>query len=88
MGSFRAKYILFVLKKYRGVIFHDTEEWCKIWKELNCHFKIDMRNLTNFHSLKNSDFILESKMAELIKIKIQNKQIHQIQCENIILPWK
>ena len=23
-------YILFVLKTYRGVIFHDTEEWCKI----------------------------------------------------------
>ena len=24
-----------------------------------------MRNLTNFNRLKNSDFILESKMAEL-----------------------
>ena len=24
-----------------------------------------MRNLANFHKLKNSDFILESKMAEL-----------------------
>ena len=21
----------FELKKYRGVIFHDTEQWCKIW---------------------------------------------------------
>ena len=28
-------------------------------------FKNDMKNLTNFHRLKNSDFILESKMAEL-----------------------
>ena len=28
-------------------------------------FKNDMKNLTNFHGLKNSDFILESKMAEL-----------------------
>ena len=26
-----AKYLMFDLKKYRGVIFHDTEEWCKIW---------------------------------------------------------
>ena len=33
MGSFWAKYILFELKKYRGVIFHDIEEWCKIWKK-------------------------------------------------------
>ena len=33
MGSFWAEYILFELKKYRGVIFHDTEEWYKIgWR--------------------------------------------------------
>ena len=24
---------MFDLKKYRGVIFHDTEGWCKIWKK-------------------------------------------------------
>ena len=33
MGSFWANYVLFELKKYRGVIFHDTEEWCKIWRK-------------------------------------------------------
>ena len=33
--------------------------------KLNCAFKNYMRNLTNFHRLKNSDFILESEMAEL-----------------------
>ena len=32
MGSFWAKYILFELKRYRGNIFHDIEEWCKIWR--------------------------------------------------------
>ena len=32
--------------------------------KLTCTFKNDMRNLTNFHRL-NSDYILESKMAEL-----------------------
>ena len=31
MRSFWANYILFELKKYIGVIFHDMEEWCKIW---------------------------------------------------------
>ena len=31
MCSFRAKYILFELKKYRGVIFHETEEGYKFW---------------------------------------------------------
>ena len=28
-------------------------------------FKDNMRNLANFHKLKNSDFTLESKMVEL-----------------------
>ena len=37
--------------------------------KLTCAFKNDMKNLANFHRLKNSDFILESKMAELNKNK-------------------
>ena len=110
MDSFWPTYIMFELRKYRGVIIHDTEEWCKVWRKidlsfekwheefgkfspvhlkmsklglwwcpfvqnrkcmslkfteelcvmtmkndakfkekLTCHFKIDMRNLTNFH---------------------------------------
>ena len=39
MGSFRPKYIIFELKKYRGVIFHDTEEWCKIWRKTDLLFE-------------------------------------------------
>ena len=30
-GLFCPKYARFELKKYRGVIFYDTEQWCKIW---------------------------------------------------------
>ena len=33
-------------------------------RKLACAFKNDMKNLANFYSLKNSDLILESKMAE------------------------
>ena len=33
--------------------------------KLTLAFKNDMKNLGNFHTLKNSDFILESKMAKL-----------------------
>ena len=29
----------FELKKYRGVIFHDTEQWHKIWKTLTLWFQ-------------------------------------------------
>ena len=31
--------------------------------KLRCAFKNDMKNLVNFQRLKNSDIILESKMA-------------------------
>ena len=35
MGSFWAKYVLLELKKYRGGIFHKTEERYKIWRGLD-----------------------------------------------------
>ena len=31
LGSFCPKYMKIWDKKYRGVIFHDTGQWCKIW---------------------------------------------------------
>ena len=37
----------------------------KIDVKLTCVFKNNMKNLVNFYRLKNSDFILESKIAEL-----------------------
>ena len=37
-GSFWVKYILFELKKYRGVIFHDIEERCEIWRKTDLSF--------------------------------------------------
>ena len=39
MGSFWAKYILFELKKYRGVIFNETEEGYKIWTGIDLSFQ-------------------------------------------------
>ena len=39
MGSFWPTYIMFELKKYRRVIFHDTEEWCKIWRKTDLWFE-------------------------------------------------
>ena len=39
MCSFWAKYIPFELKKYRRVIWHETEDGYKIWKASNLSFK-------------------------------------------------
>ena len=47
-GSFCPNYIKFQLQKYRRIISHDTEEWCKFKEKLTCGFKYDMRNLVNF----------------------------------------
>ena len=47
MGCVGPKYIMFDLKRYRGVMFDGTEYWCKIWK-LIFAFKTDIRNLGNF----------------------------------------
>ena len=38
IGFFCAKYITLDLKKYREVILHNTEEWCKIWRKTDLCF--------------------------------------------------
>ena len=39
IGPFCAKCIMFDLKKYRGVIFHDTKESYKIWRKTDFCFQ-------------------------------------------------
>ena len=76
--------------------YKSTEELClialkieaKFEGKLTCTFKNEMRNFANFHSLKNSDFMLERKMVELN----QNKNLKQLDrpdaMRKLILPWK
>ena len=50
MGYFCPKYIMFELKKYKGVMFYDNEEWCKTWRiKLTCGLENDMGDSANFH---------------------------------------
>ena len=39
IGPFRSKYIMFDLKKYRWVVFCDTEKSCKIWWKTDLRFR-------------------------------------------------
>ena len=39
MSYFWPKYIMFELKKYRRVMFDDTEHWWKIWKKTDLCFQ-------------------------------------------------
>ena len=61
MGSFWAKYILFELKKYRGVIFHETEEGYKIWRGIDLSFQNWHKEFDKFwpeHSKVSKSFTL------------------------------
>ena len=61
MGSFWAKYILFELKKHRGVIFHETEEGYKIWRGINLLFQNWRKEFDKFwpeHSKVSKNFTL------------------------------
>ena len=57
-------------------MFDGTEEWYRIWRKTELRFPKwhEVRNLANFPWLKNSDFILESKILELN----QNKNSKQL----------
>ena len=52
----------------------------KFERKLTCAFQNDLKNLANFYRLKNSNFILESKMAELN----QNKSSKQLDRSNAV----
>ena len=63
-------------------MFDGTEDWWNL-KE----YRLVLSKVT-WKRWRNSDFNLENKMAEQIKLIIQNNQIDQMQRENFILPWK
>ena len=67
MDIFWQKYIMFELKRYREDMFDGTEYWCKIWRKTDFFFQKMTWTIWQIfvHRLKNSDFILESKKAEL-----------------------
>ena len=48
IGSLWPKYILFELQKYRGVIFYDTEEICKVWRKTDLWFEKRLQKFGTF----------------------------------------
>ena len=58
MCSFWAKYIFFELKRYRGVIFHETEEGYKIWIRIDSLFQ-------NWHKEFDKLWCKRSKVSKI-----------------------
>ena len=81
MSFFWLKYIMFELKKYRGVIFDCTEDWCKIWRKTDLYFLKWHEEFCKFlFTSWKIDFILERKMAELNKNKQKFKTTISTKC--------
>ena len=72
-GLLWPKYIMSELKSYRDLCLMALKIGAKFEGKLTCAFKNGMRNLANFHSLKNSDFIIEKNMAELSQNKFSKQ---------------
>ena len=61
MGSLWANYILFEIKKYKGVIFHETEERYNIWRGIDLSFQNwhkEFDKISPEHSKVSKIFIL------------------------------
>ena len=81
-GPFRAKYITFDLKKYRGVIIHDTEKSCKIesCKNWLVVWKITWRNWQMTRELENRKYLhfnglLLTKVYNVCAKKVQRSYV-------------
>ena len=84
IGSFCPKYMRFELKKYRGVIFHDTEQLMQnLNKPSPCGFKNGIINWVNFHqstqSLKNCTMMC-SFCPKHIMFQLEN--VRRIMCHD------
>ena len=56
MGSFWTKYVLFELKKYREIIFHETEEGYKTWRGIDLLFQNWHKEFDKFLSEHSKSF--------------------------------
>ena len=72
IDSFFAMYITFDLKMSTGVIFHDPEEWCKIWRKTDVRSGKNIKNMVNFHQSTWSDAKFKEKLTWGLENNIRN----------------
>ena len=95
MGSFYPNHIKFQPKKYRRVISHDTEEWCKVYRKTDLWFQIWHEEFGEF-SLNHSkvwkflvDGLILSKVYKVLVTKMQRSYLswHWTVMQNLNKPW-
>ena len=77
MACFWPKYIMFELSKYRGVLFDDIQDWCKVWRKTDLcfqkwHDEIGKFSPEHVRNSKNWDFywVFLSKVEYLSALNI------------------
>ena len=90
MGSFCPKYTRPELQKYRGVIFHDNEQWCKIWINTdlmvsNMAWGIEWTFITALKSLK---FFLKTDIRNLVNFYVASRKSENLHFDGLILSKK
>ena len=87
IGSLRESYVMFDLKKYRGVSLMTLESDAKFEEKLICGLENNMRNLANFHQ---STWKLELKIGTFPIRKYNELKIHrEVMCyDNEESIWK
>ena len=81
LGSFPSKYIMFYLKKYSGAIFHETEEWCKIWRKTDLWFGKWQEKFGNF----SLEHLHVSKLGLYGDLFIQNRKCMRLKFAEKVL---
>ena len=78
MGSFNPKLKKYELKIHRGVICHDNEEWCKIWRGIDLSFQNWHKEFDKFwpeHSKVSKIFtLIGSFWAKYILFELKNTE--------------
>ena len=70
MGCFWLKNIMLELKKNKWVTFHDSKEWCKIWRKTDVCFGILLEEFGKFSTEKTK----VSKLGLLLGPFIQSRK--------------
>ena len=76
--SFCPTYTKTETKNYWGVISHETEEWCQVWRKLILDSKNDMGNFVNFNaSSSKSDNLHFGVLLLSIAYKVSDKNVQK-----------
>ena len=87
------------MKKYRRIISHDTDEWCKVWRKLALGCISDMANLVNVNTSSGKSenlhfdvllFSIAYKVSDKICRRVISWHWRVIQTlkKNSLLIWK